>query len=124
MVNRTLTVAARALLKLAMRFFPVLPAALAAAIGFAADAPSAWADPPVIMEGADEETREAILDLLIAKRRRACLSGRAAEEAAFARSWLRSKYAATVTLTTEPVAARCDAAPCAFALKRQITLRA
>jgi translocation and assembly module TamA len=118
MVNRTLTVAARALLKLAMRFFPVLPAALAAAIGFAADAPSAWADSPVIMEGADEETREAILDLLPDRETPTSLfeAERIAEEAASrALAWLRSEgyYAATVTpeATEEPVAARLVIAP-------------
>lgn len=118
MVNDALTVVARALLKLAMRLFPVLPAALAAVIGFAADAPPAWADSPVIMEGADEETREAILDLLPDRETPTSLfeAERIAEEAASrARAWLRSEgyYAAIVTpeATEEPVSARLVIAP-------------
>lgn len=118
MVNDALTVVARALLKLAMRLFPVLPAALAAVIGFAADAPPAWADSPVIMEGADEETREAILDLLPDRETPTSLfeAERIAEEAASrARAWLRSEgyYAAIVTpeANEEPVSARLVIAP-------------
>jgi translocation and assembly module TamA len=118
MVNDALTVVARALLKLAMRLFPVLPAALAAVIGFAADAPPAWADSPVIMEGADEETREAILNLLPDRETPTSLfeAERIAEEAASrARAWLRSEgyYAAIVTpeANEEPVSARLVIAP-------------
>lgn len=118
MVNDALTVVARALLKLAMRLFPVLPAALAAVIGFAADAPPAWADSPVILEGADEETREAILNLLPDRETPTSLfeAERIAEEAASrARAWLRSEgyYAAIVTPETneEPVSARLVIAP-------------
>lgn len=118
MVNDALTVAARALLKLAMRLFPVLPAALAAVIGFGADAPPAWADSPVIMEGADEETRQAILDLLPDRETPTSLfeAERIAEEAASrARAWLRSEgyYAAIVTpeATEEPVSGRLVIAP-------------
>lgn len=118
MVDEALTVIARALLKLAMRIFPVLPAALAAAIGFAAEAPVAWADSPVIMEGADEEMREAILDLLPDRETPTSLfeAERIAEEAATrARAWLRSEgyYAATVTpeASEEPAVARLIIAP-------------
>ncbi len=118
MVNDALTVVARALLKLAMRLFPVLPAALAAVIGFAADAPPAWADSPVILEGADEETREAILNLLPDRETPTSLfeAERIAEEAASrARAWLRSEgyYAAIVTpeANEEPVSARLVIAP-------------
>ncbi|HEX8899687.1 autotransporter assembly complex protein TamA [Vitreimonas sp.] len=101
-----------------MRLFPVLPAALAAVIGFAADAPPAWADSPVIMEGADEETREAILNLLPDRETPTSLfeAERIAEEAASrARAWLRSEgyYAAIVTpeANEEPVSARLVIAP-------------
>lgn len=101
-----------------MRLFPVLPAALAAAIGFAADVPVAWADSPVVLEGADEDTREAILDLLPDRDRPTTLfeAERIAEEAAArTTAWLRSEgyYAATVTpeATEEPAAAKLIIAP-------------
>lgn len=117
MVDEALTGAARALRQLAMRLFPVLPAALAAAIGFA-DAPPVWANSPVIMEGADEDTREAILDLLPDRDAPTTLfeAERIAEEAASrALAWLRSEgyYAATVTpeASEEPPAARLIIAP-------------
>src|SRR5688572_15405603 len=94
MVDDTLTGAARAWLKLAMRFFPVLPAALCVAIGIAAGAPRAWADSPVIIEGPDEDTREAILELLPDREAPESLfdAERIAEEAAQrATVWLRSE---------------------------------
>ncbi|MGE0596860.1 MAG: autotransporter assembly complex family protein [Hyphomonadaceae bacterium] len=101
-----------------MRLFPVLPAALAAAIGFAADPPSAWSASPVVLEGADEETREAILDLLPDRDRPESLfdAERIAEEAAArAMAWLRSEgyYAAEVTpqAQEEPPLARLVIAP-------------
>lgn len=102
MVDEALTGAARVLRKLAMRLFPVLPAALFAALGAAAAPASAWAESPVVLEGADEDTRRAILDLLPDRDRPESLfdAERIAEEAA-ARAvvWLRSEgyYAATVT---------------------------
>ncbi len=101
-----------------MRLFPVLPAALAAAIGFAADPPVAWADSPVVLEGADEDMREAILDLLPDRDAPTTLfeAERIAEEAAArATAWLRSEgyYAATLTpeATEHPAAARLVIAP-------------
>jgi translocation and assembly module TamA len=111
MVDEALTGAARALLKLAMRLFPVLPAALCVAIGVAAGAPFAWADSPVVIEGPDEDTREAILDLLPDREAPDSLfdAERIAEEAAQrATVWLRSEgyYAATVTPEATETAAR------------------
>ncbi|MGE0741652.1 MAG: autotransporter assembly complex family protein [Hyphomonadaceae bacterium] len=101
-----------------MRLLPVLPAALCVAIGVAAEAPMAWAESPVVIEGADEDTREAILDLLPDRDRPESLfdAERIAEEAAArAMAWLRSEgyYAATVTpeATEEPPAARLRIAP-------------
>lgn len=101
-----------------MRRFSVLPAALAAAIGFAAGPPMAWADSPVVLEGAEEDMREAILDLLPDRDRPTTLfeAERIAEEAAArATAWLRSEgyYAASVTpeATEEPAAARLVIAP-------------
>jgi translocation and assembly module TamA len=118
MVDDALTGAARALLRLAMRLFPVLPAALCAAIGFAADAPVAWAESPVVLEGPDQETREAILDLLPDRDPPESLfdAERIAEEAAArAMAWLRSEgyYAAEVTpeATDDPPRARLVIAP-------------
>jgi translocation and assembly module TamA len=102
MVEPSLTGAARALLRLAMRLMPIFPAAACAAALGAAASPPAWAESPVVIEGASEETREAILDLLPDRDRPQSLfdAERIAEEAANrANSWLRSEgyYAATVT---------------------------
>ena len=88
-----------------MRLFPVLPAAFCAAIGFAADPHAAWADSPVVLDGADDDMRDAIRDLLPDREAPTTLfeAERIAEEAAArARVWLRSEgyYAATV----EPIA--------------------
>jgi translocation and assembly module TamA len=101
-----------------MRLIPVLPAALCAVIGLAAGPPAAWADSPVVIEGADEDMREAILDLLPDRDDPTTLfeAERIAEEAA-ARAivWLRSEgyYGATVTpeASEEPARARLTIAP-------------
>ncbi|MEZ5994347.1 MAG: BamA/TamA family outer membrane protein [Hyphomonadaceae bacterium] len=92
--------------------FP-LPAALCAAIGLPFAAPAAWADSPVVIEGADKEARQAILDLLPDREAPDSLfdAERIAEEAAArALAWLRSEgyYGATVTpeASDEPPAAR------------------
>ena len=113
MVDEALTRPLRALLKLAMRLLPILPAALCVAIGVAADPPRAWADSPVVLDGVDKDTREAILDLLPDRDEPTSLfdAERIAEEAAArALVWLRSEgyYAATVTPETSenPVSAR------------------
>lgn len=113
MVDKALTVALRALARLAMRIFPVLPAALCVAIGMPAVTAPAWADSPVILDGADEDSRRAILDLLPDRDEPTTLfeAERIAEEAAArALAWLRSEgyYAATVTpeASEEPPAAR------------------
>lgn len=118
MVDEALTAAARALARFAMRLFPVLPAAFFAAIGLAAAPSLAWADSPVVLEGADEETREAILDLLPDRDRPTTLfeAERIAEEAAArALVWLRSEgyYGATVTpeASEQPAMARLIIAP-------------
>lgn len=118
MVDEALTGVLRALARLAMRLFPVLPAALFAAIGFAAGATPAWADSPVVLDGADHDMREAILDLLPDRDEPTTLfeAERIAEEAAArAIAWLRSEgyYAATVTPETSenPVRARLVIAP-------------
>ncbi len=67
MVYKLLTAARRLslvrFLRLAMRRLPILPAALCAAIGLPAVTP-AWADSPVVIDGADHESRRAVLDLL------------------------------------------------------------
>ena len=96
-----------------MRLLPILPAALCVAIGVAADPPCAWADSPVVLEGLDGDTREAILDLLPDRDTPESLfdAERIAEEAAArATVWLRSEgyYAATVTpeANENPVSAR------------------
>jgi translocation and assembly module TamA len=101
-----------------MRNTHVLHAALCAALGFAAGAPSAWALSPVVIEGANEEVRKAILDLLPDRDRPATLfeAERVAEEAASrATVWLRSEgyYDAIVTpdASDNPVAARLEIAP-------------
>ncbi len=97
-----------------MRRLPVLPAALCAALGVPAVAPmAAWADSPVVIDGADHDTREAILDLLPDRDAPESLfdAERIAEEAAArALVWLRSEgyYGATVTpeASENPPAAR------------------
>lgn len=101
-----------------MRLFPVLPAALCAAIGLSAAPAPAWADSPVEIDGADEDTREAILDLLPDRDAPTTLfeAERIAEEAAArAQAWLRSEgyYAATVTPEAgdDPPSARLIIAP-------------
>lgn len=105
MVDDALTARLRAsllrFLRLAMRRFPVLPAALCAAIGLPLAAP-AWAESPVVIDGADHDTRRAILDLLPDRDEPQSLfdAERIAEEAAArALAWLRSEgyYGATVT---------------------------
>jgi translocation and assembly module TamA len=100
-----------------MRLLPILPAACAAALGGAAVQP-AWADTPVVIEGADEAAREAILDLLPDRDRPESLfdAERIAEEAANrANAWLRSEgyYAAAVTpeASDSPPVARLLIAP-------------
>jgi translocation and assembly module TamA len=106
MVDETLTSATRALptrlLQLAMRTFPIIPAALVAALGLAVESAPAAADSPVVLEGADEEMRGAIHDLLPDRERPTSLfdAERIAEEAAArALAWLRSEgyYGAIVT---------------------------
>lgn len=85
-----------------MRAVNGLPAAaLAVALGVAAP-PPAYADTPIVIEGADEETRRAILDVLPDREQPTTLfeAERIAEEAAArARIWLRSEgyYEAAVT---------------------------
>jgi translocation and assembly module TamA len=116
MVDEALTSAARVcrlkLLRVVVRLVPVLPAAFVAALGALAPA-AAWADSPVVIEGADEDTRTAVLDLLPDREAPTSLfeAERIAEEAAArATAWLRSEgyYASTVTpeATEEPPAAR------------------
>lgn len=104
--------------RLAMRILPVSAAALCAAIGLAAGPLPAHADSPVVIEGADEDTRKAILDLLPDRDRPTTLfeAERIAEEAAArATAWLRSEgyYAAEVTpeSSEEPAVARLIIAP-------------
>ncbi|MBL8546073.1 MAG: BamA/TamA family outer membrane protein [Hyphomonadaceae bacterium] len=95
-----------------MRRLPILPVALCAAIGLPAVTP-AWADSPITIDGADHDTRRAILDLLPDRDDPESLfdAERIAEEAAArALAWLRSEgyYGATVTpeTTENPPAAR------------------
>lgn len=99
-------------LRLAMRRLPILPAALCAAIGLPVAAP-AWADSPVVIDGADHDSRRAILELLPDRDPPESLfdAERIAEEAAArALVWLRSEgyYGATVTpeATDNPPSAR------------------
>lgn len=101
-----------------MRPFHTLPAALCATLGFGAAAPMAWADTPVVIDGADENIREAILDLLPDRDQPETLfeAERIAEEAAArAMVWLRSEgyYAAQVTpeASETPALARLMIAP-------------
>jgi translocation and assembly module TamA len=116
MVYEVLTAALRAsllrFLRLAMRHLPILPAALCAAIGLPMAAP-ARADSPVVIDGADHDTRRAILDLLPDREDPESLfdAERIAEEAAQrALVWLRSEgyYGATVTpeASEDPPSAR------------------
>jgi translocation and assembly module TamA len=103
-----------------MRSLTALPAALAAALGLVAAAAPGEADArsPVIIDGADKEAREAILDLLPDRDAPTTLfeAERIAEEAASrAMAWLRSEgyYAAEVAPEAEenPPAARLRIAP-------------
>lgn len=85
-----------------MRAISILPAALAAAIGAPLATSTAWADSPVVIEGADEDARKSILDLLPDREAPESLfdAERIGEEAAArALAWLRSEgyYAAQVT---------------------------
>lgn len=116
MVYEVLTAARRTslvrFLRLAMRRLPILPVALCAAIGLPATAP-AWAESPVVIEGPDNDTRRAILDLLPDRAAPESLfdAERIAEEAAQrALAWLRSEgyYGATVTpeASEDPPSAR------------------
>lgn len=116
MVDDTLTRLGRALrdvLRLVMRSAPILPAALVVAIGLASGPVPAWSNSPVIIEGADDDTRDAIRELLPDRERPTTLfeAERLSEEAAErATAWLRSEgyYAATVTpeAREEPAEAR------------------
>jgi translocation and assembly module TamA len=116
MVDEALTATLRAslvrFLRLAMRHLPILPAALCAAIGLPAVAP-AWAESPVVIDGADHDTRRAILELLPDRDAPESLfdAERIGEEAATrALAWLRSEgyYGATVTpeASEDPPSAR------------------
>lgn len=116
MVDETLTTTARALavrlLRLAMRTFPLIPAAFVAALGFTAAPIDASANSPVVIQGGDKDMRDAIADLLPDRERPASLfdAERIAEEAAArALAYLRSEgyYAASVTprAQEEPAAA-------------------
>lgn len=105
MVDESLTAILRLspvrFLRLAMRRLPILPVALGVALGLPAVTP-AWADSPVAIDGADHDTRRAILDLLPDRENPESLfdAERIAEEAAArALAWLRSEgyYGATVT---------------------------
>jgi len=97
----------------------VLPsAALCAALGLVAGAEPAWARSPVAIEGADENTRRAILDLLPDRDTPTSLfdAERIAEEAAArATAWLRSEgyYDAVVTpqASENPISARLEITP-------------
>lgn len=121
MVDEALTSPARAwplrFLRFALRLVPLLPAAFLAGLGAVAPG-AAWADSPVVIEGADEDTRRAVLDLLPNRDAPESLfdAERIAEEAAArAMAWLRSEgyYAATVTpeASDDPPAARLVIAP-------------
>src|SRR5690349_20491796 len=101
-----------------MRNISALYVALSAALGLATVTPLAWAATPVIIEGADEDMRKGILDLLPDRDRPTTEfeAERIAEEAASrATVWLRSEgyYDATVTPETgdNPVSARLVIAP-------------
>lgn len=101
-----------------MRFLPLSAAAFCTAIGLAAGPQTAWAESPVVIEGPDEDTRKAILELLPDRDAPTTLfeAERIAEEAAArATAWLRSEgyYQAQVTPETsdEPARARLVIAP-------------
>ncbi|MFT3728704.1 MAG: autotransporter assembly complex family protein [Terricaulis sp.] len=101
-----------------MRTPPALHAALVAALGLVAGAEPAWAKSPVVIEGATDEMREGIIDLLPDRDRPTTEfeAERIAEEAAARASvWLRSEgyYDATVTPDTSdnPVSAKLVIAP-------------
>lgn len=117
MVDEPLTGRARIswvrLLRLVTRVLPLLPAALGAMLAAAAAPSAAWADTPVVIDGVNKETREAILDLLPDREAPESLfdAERIAEEAAArATAWLRSEgyYAAEVIpeATETPPSAR------------------
>lgn len=96
-----------------MRAVPLAPAALVAVLALTAAPISASADSPVVIEGVDEDMRDAITRLLPNRDRPSSLfdAERIAEEAAErATVWLRSEgyYGATVTpeAREEPVEAR------------------
>lgn len=100
-----------------MHRLAILPAALCAAVGLPA-APAAWAESPVVIEGADRDTRTAILDLLPDRDQPESLfdAERIAEEAAArALVWLRSEgyYGASVApvASDNPPAARLSITP-------------
>lgn len=101
-----------------MRNTSALHAALYAALGLVAGADPAWAKSPVVIDGATDEMRHGIVDLLPDRDRPTTLfeAERIAEEAqARATVWLRSEgyYDATVTPDTSenPVSARLVIAP-------------
>jgi translocation and assembly module TamA len=117
MVDEALTSRARGswvkLLRLVTRILPLLPAALGAMLVAVAAPNAAWADSPVVIDGVNKETREAILDLLPDRDAPESLfdAERIAEEAAArATAWLRSEgyYAAEVIpeATETPPSAR------------------
>lgn len=88
-------------------------ALLCATAGLLSPAPLAFAQTPITIDGPDDQTRRAILDILPDRERPASLfdAERIAEEAAArARTWLRSEgyYAATITpdVRDEPPLAR------------------
>ncbi|GAM97141.1 outer membrane protein assembly factor YaeT precursor [alpha proteobacterium U9-1i] len=95
------------------RSIPILPAALGAMLAAAAAPNAAWAETPVVIDGVNKETREAILDLLPDRDAPESLfdAERIAEEAAArATAWLRSEgyYASEVIpeATETPPSAR------------------
>ena len=101
-----------------MRSLVFPSAALCAALGLVAGAEPAWAHTPVAIEGADEDTRKAILDLLPDRDTPTSLfdAERIAEEAAArAIAWLRSEgyYDAVVTprASENPISARLEITP-------------
>src|SRR5690606_13716283 len=105
MVDEALTRRTRAwparFLRLVMRRFPILPAAFCAAAGMSAIAPQAWGESPVVIQGVDDDMREAIREHLPDREPPTGLfeAERIAEEAAArALAWLRSEgyYGATV----------------------------
>ena len=104
--------------RLAMRAFPIIPAAFVVALGVTAAPHAALADSPVVIEGGDDDMRDAIRDLLPDRDRPESLfdAERIAEEAATrALVWLRSEgyYGAEVTpeASEEPALARVTIAP-------------